>query len=53
MINEKFESAIADLRKIARNETKELDSSVMRFLQIEERLAMHNKKILTMQVSAD
>jgi uncharacterized protein YlzI (FlbEa/FlbD family) len=44
VINEKFESAIADLRKIARNETKELDSSVMRFLQIEERLAMHNKK---------
>jgi hypothetical protein len=35
VINEKFRAALDSLREIARKETKELDSPVMRFLQIE------------------
>jgi hypothetical protein len=41
VINEKFDERLKDLRKVAGNETKELDSSVLRFLQVEEHLAKH------------
>lgn len=43
VVNETFQEALQDLREAARRETKELDSSVMRYLQVEERLATHLK----------
>ncbi len=44
VVNEKFQSALGALRAAARSETKELDCSVMRFLQVEEYLAGHVKR---------
>ena len=41
VINETFQEVLAALRQVAGHETKELDSSVMRFLQVEEHLARH------------
>ena len=41
VINEKFMEALGKLRQMASRETQELDSTVMRFLQVEERLARH------------
>jgi hypothetical protein len=41
MINGQFQDALVALRGAARNTSKELDSSVMRYLQVEERLVMH------------
>ena len=41
VVNARFQEAIAQLRAAAARETKELDSSVMRFLQIEEHLRRH------------
>ncbi len=41
VINETVQDALEELRVIARRETKELTSSVMRYLQIEERLRRH------------
>ena len=43
VINEAFMEALASLREVAGRETKELDSSVMRVLQVEEHLARHLK----------
>jgi hypothetical protein len=43
-INETFQKALDELRAAAAKETKELDSSVMRFLQVEEHLARHLKR---------
>jgi hypothetical protein len=43
VINEVFQKALDELRAVAAKETKELDSSVMRFLQVEEHLARHLK----------
>ena len=44
VINEKFKEALDLLREVAANETKELDSSVIRLLQVEEHLAKHLKR---------
>ncbi len=41
VVNEKFQEALKLLREAAGAETKELDSSVMRFLQVEEHLGHH------------
>ena len=41
MINKKFQEALQTLRKAARDTSKEMDSGVMRYLQVEERLAVH------------
>ena len=41
IVNEEFQDALRALRKVAGSETKELDSSVMRYLQVEEHLARH------------
>lgn len=43
IINEKFKEALDSLRKVAATETKELDSSVTRLLQVDEHLAKHLK----------
>ena len=43
VINEKFKEALDSLRHMAARETKELDSSVTRLLQVEEHLAEHLK----------
>jgi Holliday junction resolvase-like predicted endonuclease len=43
IINKKFHTALQELRVVASAITKELDSSVMRFLQVEVRLAKHLK----------
>lgn len=41
VINEQFMDALGRLRDVARRETKELESPVMRYLQIEEHLSGH------------
>ncbi len=41
VINEKFQAALDELRIFARKQTKELDSTVLRYLQIEEYLGRH------------
>jgi hypothetical protein len=41
VINQKFKEALEALRKVARATTKEMDSSIMRYLQVEERLDAH------------
>lgn len=43
VINERFKEALDELRKKAAIATKELDSSVTRFMQVEYRLAKHLK----------
>lgn len=45
VVNEAFQAAIDALRTIAMEETKELDSSVVRFLQVEEHLRRHLKRL--------
>jgi Holliday junction resolvase-like predicted endonuclease len=45
VINEKFKEALDALRRVAAEETKELDSSVTRLLQVEEHLARHLKRL--------
>jgi len=45
IINEKFANCLAELREFARNETKELKSPVLRFMQVEEYLKKHIGKI--------
>ena len=39
-----FQSALDDLRAVAAGETKALESNVLRYLQIEERLNKHLTK---------
>lgn len=41
VVNESFQEALDALRAFARSETKEADSAVVRFLQVEEHLARH------------
>jgi uncharacterized protein YlzI (FlbEa/FlbD family) len=41
IVNRKFQEALQALRAVARDISKELDSSVMRYLQVEEYLAVH------------
>ncbi len=43
--NEKYLNCINELRKIAKDTTSAMTSSVMRFLQIEEKLKIHIEKI--------
>ncbi|MDR0233136.1 MAG: hypothetical protein LBI82_13640 [Dysgonamonadaceae bacterium] len=43
--NQKYLNCIAELRKVARETTQEMSSPIMRFLQIEEKLKIHCKKI--------
>ena len=45
IINEKFANCLAELRDFARKETKDLKSSVLRFMQVEEYLKKHVGKI--------
>ncbi len=45
IINEKFLECISKLRNVAKKETKEIKTPIMRFLQIEERLKMHVEKL--------
>jgi Holliday junction resolvase-like predicted endonuclease len=44
-INHKFQTALDELREKAADETKELDSVVIRFLQVEAQLAKHLKRL--------
>lgn len=44
IINERFQEALTAMRAFAGTQTKELDSSVMRYLQVEEHLAKHLEK---------
>ncbi len=41
VINERFQIALDELRAVARNDTKEHTSSVVRYLQVEEHLKRH------------
>ncbi len=41
VVNERFQEVLNELRAHARNETKEMGSTVMRFLQVEEHLKRH------------
>jgi hypothetical protein len=41
VVNKKFQEALSALREIARKTRNELDSSVMRYLQVEEHLKRH------------
>ena len=45
IINEKFADCLAELRKFAKFETKELKSPVLRLMQVEEYLKKHLDKI--------
>ncbi len=45
--NEKYLDCINELRNIAKNTTSAMTSSIMRFLQIEEKLKNHIKKLPT------
>ena len=45
IINEKFARCLEDLRLYARTETKDLKSPVLRFMQVEEYLKKHTKKV--------
>jgi hypothetical protein len=44
VINEVFQAKLVELRQAAKDENAELDSSVMRFLQVEEHLTLHLKR---------
>ncbi len=44
VINETFQEALDSLREVAGRETKELDSTVIRLLQVEEHLARHLRR---------
>ena len=41
IVNQRFQDALDELRAVAKAETKELDSVVMRYLQVEEHLRRH------------
>ncbi len=41
IVNQRFQDALDELRAVAKAETKELDSAVMRYLQVEEHLRRH------------
>ena len=45
VVNQRFQEALDELRAAAKKETKELDSAVMRYLQVEEHLARHLKRL--------
>ncbi len=45
IINEKFANCLSELRAYACNETKELKSPVLRFMQVEEYLKKHLERI--------
>jgi len=41
VVNKKFQNALVTLRDVARKTKSEMDSSVMRYLQVEEHLRRH------------
>jgi hypothetical protein len=41
IVNKKFQEVLAELREVARKTKEEMDSSVMRYLQVEEHLKRH------------
>lgn len=45
IINKKFMDALGALRGVARDTTRELDSHVLRFLQVEEHLKKHLNRL--------
>lgn len=45
IVNERFQQTLDELRSYAQKETKELDSTVMRYLQVEEHLAKHIQRL--------
>lgn len=45
IINHKFSECLAELRSYARKETKNLQSPILRYLQIEEKLKSHLQKL--------
>lgn len=45
IINQDFQGVLDELRSHARGDTKEMASAVMRFLQVEERLTLHLRKV--------
>jgi hypothetical protein len=45
IVNRKFQEALATLREVARKTKSEMDSSVMRYLQVEEHLKRHLSSI--------
>lgn len=47
IVNHAFQKALDDLRLHARGQSKEMGSTVMRFLQVEERLKLHLAKLAT------
>ena len=53
VMNEKFSACLEELRKYAAEETKELESIILRYMQIESYLDKHLKKITRKQISGD
>ena len=49
IINKRFQEVLDELRTHARGETKEMGSTVMRFLQVEERLKLHLGKVVAVR----
>jgi hypothetical protein len=47
IVGQSFQDALHELRQYASKETKEMESPVMRFLQIEERLKRHLKSFMS------
>jgi len=45
VVNEKFLECISKLREVAKKESKEIKTPIMRFLQIEEKLKRHVEKL--------
>ncbi|MBL7044306.1 MAG: hypothetical protein ISR77_37105 [Pirellulaceae bacterium] len=45
IVNQRFQDALDELRAAAKTETKELDSAVMRYLQVEEHLRRHLRRL--------
>lgn len=45
VINGEFQEALDSLREFARKQTKEMDSRVVRFMQVEEHLKKHLKRL--------
>jgi hypothetical protein len=45
IVNKRFQEALVALREVARKTKKEMDSSVMRYLQVEEHLKRHLRSV--------
>jgi hypothetical protein len=53
VINQRYQAALDELRDVAGKETKALDSSVMRYLQVEEHLQKHICRLDTRQADPE